>query len=145
MSIFGYQSDQINTTVNTTSALGEHSAIKFRPEDVVNTIVFNSNRDSFTLTNTNILMGNDIVFKRTAGVGRFNSERIFRLPVKAFFRGFSRAAFGITFSNIGNPFTYRIDSNGHVFLNGEITSVNEEVIFNFTPYVVETPIRFVDF
>lgn len=150
MSVFGYQSDQIlttvnNTTVNNASPLGDHTFFRIRPEDTESNITFNPNRDNYLVTSTNILIGGDIIFRRVAGLGSFNGERIFRLPRKAFFSGFSRSSSGITFSNTRNPFFYRIDANGHVFLTGAITSLNEEVIFNFTPYAVATPLSFVNF
>ena len=145
MSFFGYQSDQINTTVNNTASIGDHRPFSIRPEDTVNLITFNPNRDSYLVSNTDLLIGGDIILKRAAGIGKFNGERIFRLPVKKFYSGFSKSSSGTAFSNLRNPFNYRIDRNGHVFLSGEITSLNEEVYFNFTPYIVEIPIRFIDF
>lgn len=149
MSFFGYQSDQINTTVNNTTVnntteLEDHTLLRIRPEDTLPNITLNPNRDKYIITNTEILISGDIRFKRTAGIGSFNGERIFRFPTRQPYTQITGSA-GITFSNTGNQFSYRIDSNGHVFLSGSITSVSEEVVFNFAPFIVESPPRFIPF
>ena len=61
MSVFGYQSDQIlttvnNTTVNNASPLGDHTTFRIRPEDTEDNITFGPNRDSYLVTSTNILI-----------------------------------------------------------------------------------------
>ncbi|WP_010182425.1 hypothetical protein [Aquimarina agarilytica] len=107
-------------------------------------VFFGSTLDKYRITENNILLTGNIVLKRTAGVGTFNNERILRLPALEQF-GEVVTLTGYVFSNFGNLFKYHVDQNGHVFLEGEIIGGGEEIYFHITPYIVEYPIKLVDF
>ncbi len=142
MSFFGYTSDATSSARN--SEIG-NEVFTVEVDDLDNnTIFFAASRDKYVVTANNVLLTGDIVFKRTAGIGSFNNERILRLPVSEQFNR-EKTYTGNLFSNFGNTFQYHIDVNGHVNVTGEITSLGEEIYFNITPYIVEQPIRFVDF
>jgi len=142
MSLVGYQSDFISPGGNQNTNNAEDLSLFIEQEHIGSDIIHTPNRNRYIVTENNIVISADIRLKLTGNVtGKLPSYPVLALPIpKSFERIVSYP--GSVFSNTENIFSYRMGTNGLVAFSGELTGVNEEIIFNFKPYIAEFPLRF---
>ncbi|WP_010520482.1 hypothetical protein [Aquimarina agarivorans] len=139
MSVFGYQSDVVQVS-NSAVDDREVSELEIRPEDINPIIEHTPNRNEYVKTKDNIILCKDIRLKRVGGLGTIN-EIVLVFPVPLIRTNADYV--GEVFSNEGNYYRYRMNSDGHIRISGNITSLNEEIIFNMMPYVAASPVRYI--
>lgn len=143
MSVVGYQSDMITGSVgNQNTGDKEDMSLLIEVDHIVSDIVHTPNRNNYILTKDNIVISADIRLKLPGNVtGQLPPYPVIALPIPEPFQGVASYP-GSVISNTGNIFSYRIGTNGLVTFEGALTTTNEEIIFNFKPYVAEFPLRF---
>ncbi len=134
----GYQND-----LKPNLPSGDASLFIISAKDIFrDNVFFVTDRNSCAITNDNILLGGNLQFKRTEGIGNFEfNGPIFRLPVPKGFGNESVIFLNHVFSTVGNRFQFFINPKGHVWIEGTVTDPLEEILFQFPSYEIETPIR----
>ena len=137
MSVFGYQSN----VAKAAAGEGESTLLNIEENQVVGEIYFIPGRNEYVVTKDNLVISADIRFKFSDGVKELFGTPKISLPVP---KHNVTSYPGMVFSTKGIPYFYQINSQGHLFIWGEITPTNEEIALSFMPYIADYPIRYID-
>lgn len=137
MSVFGYQSD--NKAGDSDDR--ESTLLYIEENQIVDEIYHVPGRNKYVITKDNLVISADIRIKFSDGVSELVGTPKISLPVP---KHNVISYPGMVFSNKGTSYFYQINSQGHMYLWGDITPTNEEIALSFMPYVAEYPIRYID-
>lgn len=139
MSIFGYQSDVIQTVSQNQNTV---SLLEIAPQHLNPELTHSPSRNQYTLINENLVLGKDIRLRSATGARSIVGWQV-SLPAPLLVNESDYTGTLLSFE--GNSFFYAIDRDGRVFLQGTFASSEDEVILNINPYLAEFPIRIRDF
>lgn len=133
----GYQNNFIAPNTN------QHQLVTIQDDDIFrNRIEFLNNKSSYIITDEHIILGGDIQFRRTDGKNKYAfNEPMFRLPTPEVFTDSSTIFFNYVFSLAGNRFRFFINNKGHVRLEGNTTTPDEVIIFQFPNFQIKSPLQ----
>ncbi len=134
----GYQSD-----IKTSDTGGNLSqeVILIPDKDInLDSVFYVNNQKRYAITNGNLLTNIDIRLRRKNGPGQINGA-VLKLPVPL---GVDSVISWTTLSTEGNPIFCRMSGFGVITIQGELTSVLDEVVLNFPPFVAELPLKVPD-
>lgn len=98
------------------------------------------NRNKLALINQNLLITKDFRMKPVNVPQVLNFTHVFNFPIPK--SQPTSLQSGIIFSNLGQKFFYSVDDDGKVYLSGTFSGVNDELLFNITPYIVKVPLEY---
>lgn len=105
-------------------------------------LIVESPSNVYTLINENLVVSKDIRIRhRVASRDEIQlTGWQFSLPAPLLADGSEHS--GVAFSSEGQRFPYTIDHEGKVSLEGTLKDSDDELIFNFSPYLAELPLRY---
>ena len=106
----------------------------------LNSVFYVNDQKRYAVINGNLLVNIDIRLRRKNGPGQINGA-VLKLPIPL---GISSVISWTTLSTEGNPIFCRISGFGVVTIEGELTSVLDEVVLNVPPYVAKLPLKVPD-
>lgn len=97
-------------------------------------------RNKLSVVNQNLLLSKDFRMKAVSVPLVLAGSHVLNLPKPLNNPTFEQS--GILTTNLAQKFFYTIDENGKVYLNGTFINPSDELLLNFNPYIIKTPIEY---